>query len=73
MRTLDVIRCAVHRSFFFVDFLEVSKEANSSQSLERVFEDEVRSEVRKRLASDTDYNSEKFPAIHKYFGKNEKR
>ncbi|XP_046844611.1 large proline-rich protein BAG6-like isoform X2 [Xenia sp. Carnegie-2017] len=56
-----------------IDVDKVSKEANSSQSLERVFEDEVRSEVRKRLASDTDYNSEKFPAIHKYFGKNEKR
>lgn len=48
---------------------EVNEEANSSQSLERVFEDEVKSEVRKRLATDTDYNSEKFPSIHKYFEK----
>ena len=53
--------------------IELNEEANSSQSLERVFEDEVKSEVRKRLASDTDYNSEKFPSIHKYFEKDEKR
>ena len=51
----------------------MNEEANSSQSLERVFEDEVKSEVRKRLAKDTDYNSEKFPSIHKYFEKDEKR
>ena len=54
-------------------FTEMNEEANSSQSLERVFEDEVKSEVRKRLAKDTDYNSEKFPSIHKYFEKDEKR
>ena len=51
---------------------ELNEEANSSQSLERVFEDEVKSEVRKRLATDTDYSSEKFPSIHKYFEKEEK-
>ena len=56
-----------------VFFAELNEEANNSQSLERVFEDEVKSEVRKRLSADTDYSSEKFPSIHKYFEKDEKR
>ncbi|CAB4014970.1 Hypothetical predicted protein [Paramuricea clavata] len=55
------------------DLEKLNEEANNSQSLERVFEDEVKSEVRKRLSTDTDYSSEKFPSIHKYFEKDEKR
>ena len=59
--------------FALVLSTELNEEANSSKSLEQVFEDEVKSEVRKRLATDTDYNKDKFPSIHKYFEKDEKR
>ncbi|XP_028394588.1 large proline-rich protein BAG6-like [Dendronephthya gigantea] len=55
------------------DLEKLNEEASNSQSLEQVFEEEVKSEVRKRLATDSDYNSEKFPSIHQYFEEDEKR
>ena len=41
--------------------------------LEKVFEQEVKKEVRERLSNDTDYTSEKFPSIHNYFVKDNNR